>query len=87
MRALAEREAIRRLATDIPAIWAAPTTTDADRKEILRQIIERSFAWMTRFRRLARDYERLQTTLEGMHYLAFAILLLQKAEPLLAQSA
>ena len=36
-----EREAIRRLATDIPAIWAAPTTTDADRKEILRQVIER----------------------------------------------
>lgn len=37
----AEREAIRRLATDIPAIWAAPTTTDADRKEIMRQVIER----------------------------------------------
>jgi DNA invertase Pin-like site-specific DNA recombinase len=37
----AEREAIRRLATDIPAIWGAPTTTDADRKEILRQVIER----------------------------------------------
>ncbi|GHO49712.1 recombinase family protein [Ktedonospora formicarum] len=36
-----EREAIRRLATDIPAIWAAPTTTDADRKEILRQVVER----------------------------------------------
>ncbi len=36
-----EREAIRRLATDIPAIWAASTTTDADRKEILRQIVER----------------------------------------------
>src|SRR5712691_7857889 len=37
----AEREAIRRLATDIPALWAAPTTTDADRKEIIRQIVER----------------------------------------------
>ncbi|OLE24233.1 MAG: recombinase family protein, partial [Cyanobacteria bacterium 13_1_40CM_2_61_4] len=36
-----EREAIRRLATDIPALWAAPTTTDADRKEIIRQLIER----------------------------------------------
>ncbi len=52
-----------------------------------RWIVERSFAWMSRFRRLARDYERLQTTLEGMHYLAFVCLLLQKAEPLLAQSA
>lgn len=37
----AEQEAIRRLATDIPAIWAAPTTTEADRKEIIRQVIER----------------------------------------------
>jgi hypothetical protein len=36
-----EREAIRRLATDIPMLWAAPTTTDADRKEIIRQIVER----------------------------------------------
>ncbi len=36
-----EREAIRRLATDIPTLWAAPTTTDADRKEIIRQVIER----------------------------------------------
>ncbi|HEY1349569.1 MAG TPA: hypothetical protein VGF67_08105 [Ktedonobacteraceae bacterium] len=35
----ADREAIRRLATDIPAIWAASTTTAAERKEILRQII------------------------------------------------
>jgi transposase len=50
-----------------------------------RWVIERSFSWMARFRRLARDYERLQTTLEGMHYIAFACLLLQKAEPLLAQ--
>jgi hypothetical protein len=37
----AEREAIRRLATDIPAIWAAPTTTNAERKEIIRQVVER----------------------------------------------
>ncbi len=33
----AEREAIRHLARDIPALWAAPTTTAADRKEIIRQ--------------------------------------------------
>jgi hypothetical protein len=37
----AERTAIRRLATDIPALWAAPTTTDADRKELIRQVLER----------------------------------------------
>jgi hypothetical protein len=35
-----ELEQIRRLATDLPALWAAPSTTDADRKEILRQVIE-----------------------------------------------
>ena len=37
----AEREAIRRLAADIPALWAAPTTTAADRKELVRQVVER----------------------------------------------
>ena len=36
-----EQEAIRRLATDIPALWDAPTTTVADRKEIIRQVITR----------------------------------------------
>lgn len=37
----AEREAIRQLAADIPALWAAPTTTVADRKEIVRQVVQR----------------------------------------------
>ncbi len=37
----AERATIRRLAADIPALWAAPTTTAADRKDILRQVVER----------------------------------------------
>jgi len=36
-----EREAIRRLAADIPGLWNAPTTTAADRKEIIRQVVER----------------------------------------------
>lgn len=36
----AEREAIRRLAADIPALWSAPPTTVADRKEIIRQVAE-----------------------------------------------
>jgi transposase len=44
-----------------------------------RWVVERSFAWLSRFRRLARDYERLPTTLEGMHFLAFACLLLHRA--------
>lgn len=37
----AEREAIRALAADIPALWNAPSTTDADRKEIIRQVVDR----------------------------------------------
>ncbi|HEY3033627.1 MAG TPA: recombinase family protein [Streptosporangiaceae bacterium] len=36
----AEREQIRALATDIPAIWHAPTTTDADRKQLIRHLVE-----------------------------------------------
>ncbi len=41
-----------------------------------RWVVERSFAWATRFRRLAKDYERLPETVEGLHYLAFAGLML-----------
>jgi hypothetical protein len=33
----AEREPMRCLATDIPALWAAPTTKAADHKEIIRK--------------------------------------------------
>jgi transposase len=40
-----------------------------------RWVVERSFAWATRFRRLARDYERLPETLAGLHFVAFAMLL------------
>ncbi len=36
-----EQAAIRRLAQDIPALWAAETTTIAERKEIIRQVVER----------------------------------------------
>ena len=42
-----------------------------------RWVVERSFAWAARFRRLARDYERLGTTLKGLHMLAFATLMLR----------
>lgn len=41
-----------------------------------RWVVERSFAWAARFRRLARDYERLASTMAGYHWLAFAILML-----------
>ncbi|MGW3152582.1 recombinase family protein [Streptomyces sp. NPDC001177] len=36
----AEREQIRTLASDIPAIWHAATTTDADRKQLIRHLVE-----------------------------------------------
>ena len=49
-----------------------------------RWVVERSFAWAARFRRLARDYERLPPTLAGLHFLAFAILLLHRFIHLLA---
>ena len=48
-----------------------------------RWVVERSFAWKTRFRRLVRDYERRLSTLAGLHFLAFMLLELQRAAPLL----
>jgi len=48
-----------------------------------RWVVERSFAWAARFRRLARDYERLTETLVGLHYVAFVCLMLHRAVPLL----
>ena len=52
-----------------------------------RWVVERSYGWMARFRRLARDYERLSETLEGLHYVAFSILMLHKAAPLFQWSS
>jgi transposase len=49
-----------------------------------RWVVERSFGWMSRFRRLARDYERLPETLAGLHYLAFVILMLKNVVEVLA---
>jgi transposase len=48
-----------------------------------RWVVERSFGWMSRFRRLARDYERLPETLAGLHYLAFVILMLKNVVEIL----
>lgn len=51
-----------------------------------RWVVERSFAWAARFRRLARDYERLPETLAGLHFLAFAMLMLKQVVAILSQS-
>jgi transposase len=48
-----------------------------------RWVVERSFAWAGRFRRLARDYEQLAETLAGLHFVAFAILMLKRFVELL----
>ena len=56
--------------------------TEAKRGFVLlprRWVVERSFAWMARFRRLARDYERLPQTLAGLHLVAFVVTLLRRA--------
>jgi transposase len=48
-----------------------------------RWVVERTFAWATRFRRLARDYERLPEVLAGLHFVAFACLMLHRLVPIL----
>ena len=49
-----------------------------------RWVVERSVAWMTRFRRLARDDERWPETLAGLHVLAFVVLMLHRFALLMA---
>lgn len=52
-----------------------------------RWVVERSFAWTARFRRLARDYERLADTLAGLHFVAFAILMFSRLTQLAVHSS
>jgi hypothetical protein len=35
-------------------------------------------SWATRFRRLVKDYERLPETVAGLHFVAFACLMLTR---------
>ena len=54
---------------------------DAKRGFVLlprRWVVERRFGWMSRFRRLVRDYERLPETLAGLHFLAFAMIMVHR---------
>ncbi len=46
-----------------------------------RWVVERDFGWMSRFRRLARDQERLAETLRGFHLVAFIMLMVTQALP------
>lgn len=61
--------------------WEVVKLAEAKRGFVLlsrRRVVERSFARATRFRRLAKDYERLPETVEGLYFLAFATLMLQQ---------
>lgn len=49
-----------------------------------RWVVERSFGWASRFRKLARDYERLDITLKGLYLLAFLYIMLRNLVKTLA---
>ena len=51
-----------------------------------RWVVERSFAWATRFRRLVKDYEGYASTLAGFHLVAFVCLMVKQAALLAAGS-
>jgi transposase len=51
-----------------------------------RWVVERSFAWAARFRRLAKDYERLPETVVGLHFVAFTCLMLHRVTAVLGPS-
>lgn len=44
-----------------------------------RWVVERDFGWLSRFRRLARDQERLAEVLKGFHLVAFLMLMWKHA--------
>ena len=63
--------------------------TEAKRGFVLlprRWVVERSFAWVRRFRRLAKDYERVPEVVAGLHILAFVCLMLPKTAILIGPS-
>ena len=43
-----------------------------------RWVVERTFGWLGRYRRLSKDYERLPETSETMIYLAMTRLMLRR---------
>ena len=51
-----------------------------------RWVVERSFAWASRFRRLAKDSERVPETIAGLHFIAFACLMLHRLVTVAAPS-
>ncbi len=68
-------------------LWVAVVKLPEARKGFVllprRWVVERSFAWLSRFRRLAKDYERLPETVTGLHLVAFSTLMLGRMLKLL----
>lgn len=44
-----------------------------------RWVVERSFGWLTRFKRLSRDIKSMPDVLAGLNFVVFAMLMLPKA--------
>ncbi len=61
---------------DTPRLAAATHGSDL--------VVERDFGWMSRFRRLARDQERLADVLKGFHLIAFMMLMGKQVLPVLS---
>jgi transposase len=79
-------EASRQAAVDQRIALAVVKLPEAKRGFVLlprRWVVERDFGWMSRFRRLARDQERLAEVLKGFHLLAFSMLMWKQVLPLL----
>ena len=49
-------------------------------------VVEGSFAWIAQFRWLAQGYERLPDTFVGLHFVAFACLMLHRLLTIAIQS-
>ena len=77
--------ASRRLQAAAP-LRSGPLLATPQTGKIVRAVVERTFAWLSRSRRLARDYERLPETLAGLHFIAFACLMLHWLVAVVAQS-
>jgi hypothetical protein len=60
-------------------VWKLPEAKRGSALLPRRWVLERTFTWPARFRRLARDYERLLTTSAGLHFAAIATRMLHRA--------
>lgn len=77
----------RQAAADHGIALAVVKLPDVKRGFVLlprRWVVERDFGWMSRFRRLARDQERLADVLKGFHLIAFIMIMWKQALPVLS---